>query len=227
MLHLTSDELHASAGRRIRGGDKGDIARAGGGEKGERAGVAMGKFGAFEILGGRRERRRERKGVSCVCRIADALTVPRACVTSPFVPRTDRDRTPLSPSLPPSCRPLTANRPSSIHRERGTTVLPLSSPSLSSPPRVYILASAPASHRTPMVTNPPAGLYVMSKCCEIIARKSDWQQTRNSSTRDARAARGGTGIWVRGPRGSRVVETATDDPARGWRGGRCLTGERR
>lgn len=31
MLHLTLGELHASAGRRIRGGGKGDIARAGGG----------------------------------------------------------------------------------------------------------------------------------------------------------------------------------------------------
>ncbi|KAL0105142.1 hypothetical protein PUN28_016650 [Cardiocondyla obscurior] len=67
---------------------------------------------------------RERERVSCVCRIADALTVPRACVTSPCNPRAplDRDRTPLSP------------------------------------------ASLPFS---------PAGLYVMSKCCEIIARKSE------------------------------------------------------
>lgn len=150
--------------------------------------------------------------------------MPRACVTSPFVPRTYRPRphpsSSLPPSLPPSCRPLTANRPSSIHRERGIAVLPLSSLSLPPrpPPRVYILAPAPAPRRTLVVTNPPAGLYVMSKCCEIIARKSDWQQTRNSSTRDARAARGGTGIWVRGWRGGRAVETATDDPARGRRG---------
>lgn len=56
----------ASAGRRIRGGDKGDIARVEGGEGeesereqgGARAGVAMGKFGAFEIRGGREGERK-------------------------------------------------------------------------------------------------------------------------------------------------------------------------
>lgn len=47
-------ELHTSAGRRIRGGEKEDIARGGEGEGGggARAGMAMGKFGAFEMRGG-------------------------------------------------------------------------------------------------------------------------------------------------------------------------------
>lgn len=102
MLHLTSGELHASAGRRIRGGGKGDIARTGeGGRERALAGVAMGKFGAFEIRRGR-EGGREREGVSCVCRIADALTVPRACVTSPL--RTPRVPSETAPLLPTSHR---------------------------------------------------------------------------------------------------------------------------
>lgn len=158
-------ELHASAGRRIREREEGlgkgrGISRGRGGKERARTGVAMGKFGAFEIrvavvvvVMGRRERGREARAggvVSCVCRIADALTVPRACVTSPLVPPLGsyRETAPLSLPATPDRRPLTANRPSSIHERGGTAVLPLSSfPSPSSPPsspRVYILASAPA-----------------------------------------------------------------------------------
>lgn len=67
-------EKGSSRGRRKREGNGED-------EEGLR-GVAMGKFGAFEIRGGRRGAQGDQ--VSCVCRIADALTVPRACVTSPL-----------------------------------------------------------------------------------------------------------------------------------------------
>jgi len=66
--------------------------------------VAMGKFG-FEIHGV------ETRGGSCVCRIADTLTVLHACVTSPSPPppfcsppiRTERPHlspSPLSPFHP-------------------------------------------------------------------------------------------------------------------------------
>lgn len=147
-------------------------------------------------------------------RLSDSGCIDRAtcmCYIPLGPPYTYQETAPLSlfpslPAVPPYRRPLTANRPSSIH-ERGTAVLPLSSSSPPPPPSppcflvyMYILIPAPVPHRAPVGNQPlsPAGLYVMSKCCEIIARKSDWQQTRNSSTRDARAARGGTGIWVRG-----------------------------
>lgn len=119
--------------------------------------------------------------------------MPRACVTS--LP------------LPPPTHPLllresiASDRPSSVHE-------------LSPPPDSLLMQLIPTIHPLPpsplsppsspflplrpwVLSFGPLGLYVMSKCCEIIARKSDWQQTRNSST-DANERRGNVELGMEG-----------------------------
>lgn len=152
-------ELHASAGRRwrrIRGGGKGVIA----GQRGDGGGGTASRGGdgeiryTFEIRGGRRG-----PGggpVSCVCRIAaDALTVPRACVTSPLS-LARRDRTPLrslplptlSLSLSLSFRPLIVGLSPRIDP-------PASTSAASHCPPPFSPSSSP-SRRAPVTT--PRGL---------------------------------------------------------------------
>lgn len=68
-------ELHASAGRRIRRGGKGDIARARereGGRDLSCTGVVMGKFGAFEIRGWKEN------GAGVFVRLSDSGCIDRA-----------------------------------------------------------------------------------------------------------------------------------------------------
>lgn len=96
------------------------------------------------------ERGREGEGASCVCRIADALTVPRACVTSPFVPRTYRPRPHpsfvLPPSLPPSLRSADLSPRIDPLASTGNAVLP---PSSHYPPPLPPLSSSSSSRIHP------------------------------------------------------------------------------
>lgn len=179
-------------------------------KKGEREGPSRGGNGEIWcVRDTSRERGRERKRGSFV-RLSDSGCIDRAtcmCYIPPSYPaRTERDRTPpadLSPRIDPPASTGSARVPPSSHYPPPplSPCLILLLPAYTSSPPPLLLPTGLANGGNQPSPPPAAGLYVMSKCCEIIARKSDWQQTRNSSTRDARAARGGMGIWVRGLRG--------------------------
>lgn len=82
--------------------------------------------------------------------------------------------------------------PASMSSTLLTFISSHSLPPWSDPPANHPLRTPPRDRWA--LSFGPHGLYVMSKCCEIIARKSDWQQTRNSST-NANECRGNAEFW--------------------------------